>query len=168
MTALEFSYQIESLRDTLAIFTKKFTQDKQDAEDLIQDTILKALTYRDKFVENTNLKGWLYTIMRNTYINSYRKLSKSKTTLDHTENLFHLNAKEEYTFNLPDSTIEYNDIEKAISNVRDEYMTPFKMYFDGFKYHEIAEKLDIPLGTVKARIFKARQELKSELPQYAY
>ena len=57
MTALEFSYQIESLRDTLAIFTKKFTQDKQDAEDLIQDTILKALTYREKFVENTNLKG---------------------------------------------------------------------------------------------------------------
>ena len=122
--------------------------------------------YREKFRENTNLKGWLYTIMRNTFINNYRKLSKSKTSIDTTENLYYLNTKEEHTFNNPDSNMEYDDIERAISNIREEYMTPFKMYVEGFKYHEIADKLDIPLGTVKARIFKARQELKSELPQY--
>lgn len=168
MTAIEFSHQVESLRDTLSTFTRKFTKDKEDAEDLIQDTILKALTYRDKFVENTNLKGWLYTIMRNTFINGYRKFSKAKTTIDQSDNLYYLNTREEHTFNLPDSSIEYNDIEEAIANVRDEYLAPFKMFVDGYKYHEIAEQLNIPLGTVKARIFKARQEIKSNLPQYDY
>lgn len=166
MTALEFNNKISGMTDTLELFTRKFVQDEQDAQDLIQDTILKALTYRDKYVSNTNLKGWLYTIMRNTFINNYRKASKAKTTFDNTQNLFYLNKAEEHTFNIPDSTFEYKDIQEAISEVKEEFMIPFKMYFDGYKYQEIADKLEIPIGTVKARIFKARQEIKKRLPQY--
>ncbi|MFN8692627.1 MAG: sigma-70 family RNA polymerase sigma factor, partial [Cyclobacteriaceae bacterium] len=73
MTAIEFTHQVASLRPTLRLFTRRFTTDREESLDLVQDTILKALTYRDKFREDTNLKGWLFTIMRNTYINNYRK-----------------------------------------------------------------------------------------------
>ena len=73
MTATDFDFQISSMRPTLRGFTHRFTRDREESLDLVQDTILKALTYRNKFREDTNLKGWLFTIMRNTYINNYRK-----------------------------------------------------------------------------------------------
>lgn len=168
MTALEFNHRIASLKDTLELFTKRFTKDQEESEDLIQDTILKALTYRDKFQQNTNLKGWLYTIMRNTFINNYRKNQRSKTTLDDTKESYYLHVPDTHTFNKPDSTFEYRDIMKCVNEIREDLLKPFKMHTEGYKYHEIAEELNIPIGTVKNRIFHARKEIQKKLVAYAH
>lgn len=167
MTAIEFNHQIASLKDTLELFTKRFTNDQMESEDLIQDTVLKALTYRDKFKQNTNLKGWLYTIMRNTFINNYRKAQRSKTNYDNTKELYFLNVADNHTFTSPDTTYEYGDIEKAVNSIKSDLLTPFKMHTEGFKYHEIADHLEIPIGTVKNRIFHARKEIQKKLVAYA-
>jgi len=163
MTAFEFNHELSKLRGTLELFTLRFTRDTEESEDLIQDTYLKALTYRDKFMENTNLKGWLYTIMKNIFINNYRKRKRIKTTLDNTENLYHLNVPENHTFNLPEEKLEYKQLMHAIEKTKDDFLIPFKMYIDGFKYQEISDELNIPIGTVKTRIFYARKEIQERL-----
>ena len=90
MTAVEFTHQVASLRSTLYTFTRRFTRDRDESLDLVQDTILKALTYQNKFKNDTNLKGWLFTIMRNTFINNYRKNQRGKTSNDTSKDLFYL------------------------------------------------------------------------------
>ena len=163
MTALEFQHSIVQQKTALELFTRRFTSNREESEDLVQETILKALTYRDKFKPNTNLKGWLYTIMKNTFINGYRKAKRSKTVHDDSEGSYYLNVEDKYTFNNPESTSRYNDITEKISKIKDAYKEPFQLYVAGFKYHEIAVKLEIPVGTVKNRIFHARQELQKQL-----
>lgn len=166
MTALEFTYQVASLRSTLYTFTRRFTSDRDESLDLVQDTMLKALTYKDKFREDTNLKGWLFTIMRNTFINNYRKGQRAKTSRDNTKELYFLNVEDTHTFNKPETNFEYKDIWKNINELRDELLVPFKMHTSGYKYHEIAEHLNIPIGTVKNRIFHARKEIQLKLAGY--
>lgn len=166
MRKSEFSLQVASLRPTLKTFTRKFTTDREESQDLVQDTILKALTYCTKFRENTNLKGWLFTIMRNTYINNYRKTQRAKTSHDTTKELFHLNVEDHHTFNRPESTFEFKEVWQNVNNIRDELLIPFKMYTSGYKYHEISDHLKIPIGTVKNRIFHARKEIQKKLVGY--
>lgn len=166
MTAVEFTHQISSLRPTLKTFTRRFTNDREESSDLVQDTILKALMYKDKFTQDTNLKGWLFTIMRNTFINNYRKNQRAKTQHDTTKDLYFLNVEDTHTFNCPDTRFEYKDIWKHVNELRDELLIPFKMHTSGYKYHEIAEHLDLPIGTVKNRIFHARKEIQKKLAGY--
>lgn len=166
MTATDFSYQIAGLRPTLQSFTRRFTSNREESHDLVQDTIMKALMYRSKYRDDTNLKGWLFTIMRNTFINSYRKNQRQRTSQDTTKELYYLNVKDEYTFNSPDSNYEYKDAWQKIDTVKDELLIPFKMHTSGYKYHEIAEHLNIPIGTVKNRIFHARKEIQKALQGY--
>ncbi len=166
MRKSEFSLQVASLRPTLKTFTRKFTTDREESQDLVQDTILKALTYCTKFRENTNLKGWLFTIMRNTYINNYRKTQREKTSHDTTKELFHLNVEDHHTFNRPESTFEFKEVWQNVNNIKDELLIPFKMYTSGYKYHEISDHLKIPIGTVKNRIFHARKEIQKKLAGY--
>ena len=163
MTALEFNHQIIGLQPTLKLYTRRFTVDKEESEDLLQDTILKALSNKEKFTQNTNFKAWLYTIMKNTFINKYRKEAKARTQLDNTKDLYYLNVADTHTFNSPGSGMEYREIMELMNELKDIYLIPFKMYFDGYKYHEISEEMNIPLGTVKTRIFYARQYLKDRM-----
>lgn len=166
MTAIEFSKQLAMLRPTLRTFTRRFTTDRDESLDLVQDTILKALTYRDKFREDTNLKGWLFTIMRNTYINSYRKNQRARTSHDDTKELYYLNVEDTHTFNKPEGSVEFKEVWKNVNDLKDELLIPFKMHTTGYKYHEIAEHLNIPIGTVKNRIFHARKEIQKKLTGY--
>lgn len=166
MAAIEFTHQIAAMRGTLQVFTRKFTHNRDEGLDLVQDTILKALTYRDKFREDTNLKGWLFTIMRNTFINNYRKNQRTKISNDTTKDLYYLNVEEEHTFNRPQESMEFKEIWNNVNNLKDELLTPFKMHTTGYKYHEIAEHLNIPIGTVKNRIFQARKEIQKNLYGY--
>jgi RNA polymerase sigma factor (sigma-70 family) len=163
MSALELHHQISNLHPMLYSLTRRFTSDREESLDLVQDTILKALTYRDKFREDTNLKGWLFTIMRNTFINGYRKEKRNRTNRDNTKELYFLNTEDSYTFNRPGSVFEYKEIWKEIDSLREELRIPFKMHTYGYKYHEIAEKQNIPIGTVKNRIFHARKEIQKKL-----
>lgn len=166
MSALELTHQISSMHPILKAFTRRFTTDQDESLDLIQDTVLRALMYKDKFREGTNLKGWLFTIMRNTFINKYRKTKRFRASHDYTKDLYFLNVEDTHTFNGPATNFEYNDMWKHVNTLRDELLTPFKMHTSGYKYYEIAEQLNIPVGTVKNRIFNARKEIQKKLVGY--
>jgi RNA polymerase sigma-70 factor (ECF subfamily) len=166
MTALEFNYQITGMRRNLEHFAMSLTANLDDAQDLVQDTYLKALLYKDKFAESTNLKAWLFTIMKNTFINNYRKAVRQNTIVDTTKDLYYLNNTKESNFIKPDSSIQQKEITRHINNLQDELKVPFLMHTQGFKYKEIAEKLDLKIGTVKSRIFFTRKKLMESLVDY--
>ncbi len=166
MTALEFSYTINQMSDSLKPFAIRLTRDNEDAKDLLQETILKAYSNRDKFADGTNLKAWLYTIMKNTFITNYQRMAKKNTFIDTTDNLHYINSSQNITENLAQGNFAMKDIERAIEALNDTYKIPFLMHFNGYKYHEIAEELNIPIGTVKNRIHIARKELKKQLYIY--
>jgi RNA polymerase sigma-70 factor (ECF subfamily) len=167
MTALEFGYNISKSTKSLKPIAIRLTRDAQEAEDLLQETVLKAYTNREKFTEGTNLKAWLYTIMKNTFITNYQRMVRRNTFIDTSDNLHYIHSNNNITENLAYSNFALKDIKKAIGNLEDTYRIPFMMHFRGFKYYEIAEKLNIPIGTVKNRIHIARQELKKRLKKYA-
>lgn len=165
---LSFEDQILKLQDNLMMFALKLTANRDDAEDLLQETILKAMRNKEKYVSNVNLKGWLFTIMRNIFINEYRRAAVRNTTVDNTEDSYFLNLPQDSGFSTPDGAYTLNEIEKVIQEFKDDYRIPFTMHVAGFKYKEIAEKMDLPIGTVKSRIFFARKHLASTLKEYQY
>ncbi len=166
MAYLDITHEIAGMRSTLHTFTRKFTHDHDESLDLVQDTLLRALTYRKQFKKDTNLKGWLFTIMRNTFINNYRRRQRARVTNDASKDLKVLSMKEEHTFNKPQENFEFNEIWKDVNNLRSELLIPFKMHISGYKYHEIAAHLKIPIGTVKNRIFNARKEIQKNITRY--
>ena len=165
MDSKKFEDEIVALQSTLALFCKRFVTDEEESEDLIQETILKALTHRNKFKQNTNLNGWLYTIMRNTFINKYRQSQRARTFLDKTDDFYYLNVPDRHTTHNPESNFQYNELIDCINDIREVFLTPFKMHTEGYKYHEIADELNLPVGTVKNRIFHARKEIQKRLSE---
>ena len=155
-----------SLQSNLLNFAYMLTSNYDDAYDLLQDTTLKALDNEDKYVDNVNFKGWVFTIMRNIFINNYRKVVRSSTVVDKTEELYHLNLPQDSGFQTPEGSFAAMEITKAINSFSDEYRVPFSMHVAGYKYNEIAEKMNLPLGTVKSRIFFARQKLQQQFHDY--
>jgi len=166
MTAQEFDQQLTDLKDRLMYFAMSLTSDRTAAEDLLQETYLKAITYRKMFVKETNLKAWLFTIMKNTFINNYRKAVRQKTTFDNTKDLYYLNSASHEKVEAVDSEYAVNEINKSINSLKDEFRIPFKMFTEGHKYKEIADELNLPIGTVKSRIYFARKQLMKKLKDY--
>ncbi|MEY5043911.1 MAG: hypothetical protein RJA19_1138 [Bacteroidota bacterium] len=166
MGTYEFNQLLVGQREFLQGFAIGFTKDSQDAEDLVQDTFIKALRYRDHFREGTNIKGWLYTIMRNIFINNYKRKKFQNTILDTTENQFYLNSGQPAAQDTVTSRIAEKDIVQAIDALKPEFKVPFDMFVSGYHYDEIAAHLGIPMGTVKSRIFHARKKLSSMLSDY--
>ena len=146
MTALEFNHQLMVLQPKLGFFAKSLTADPEDAKDLMQETIFKALTNRDKFQGDKNLKAWVFTIMKNTFINNYRRSVRSNTLIDSTDNSYYLNLGTESVFQTPEAAHNEKEIRNAISELPEDYRIPFEMHTKGYKYKEIAEYLDQPLG----------------------
>ncbi|MGN1173740.1 MAG: RNA polymerase sigma factor, partial [Muribaculaceae bacterium] len=142
------------------------TSNRDDAYDLLQDTTLKVLDNEEKYIDNTNFKGWVFTIMRNIFINNYRRTARESTIVDQTEDLYHLNLPQESGLETPEGGVAVDEITRAINSFPDEYRVPFSMLVAGYKYNEIAEKMNLPLGTVKSRIFFARQRLQEILKDY--
>jgi RNA polymerase sigma factor (sigma-70 family) len=167
MSTINLNNEICNHRPCLETFAMKFTADVEDANDLVQDTIIKAIRYHNLYREGTNLRGWLYTIMRNTFINNYRRNGRRKSIVMVTDDLNAQQLKHSASKNLGEGKFVMEDIHKAMENLLPEYSIPFLKYFEGYKYHEIAEELQIPIGTVKTRIYMARQLLKSQLKMYA-
>jgi len=166
MGSSNFQTKLLDLQSNLLNFAYTLTANRDDAYDLLQDTTLKALDNEDKYVDNTNFKGWVFTIMRNIFINNYRKVVRSATVIDQTEDLYHLNLPQDSGFETPDGSIAANEITAAINSFADEYRIPFSMHVAGYKYNEIAEQMNLPLGTIKSRIFFARQRLQEMLKDY--
>ena len=167
MTVQDFSYSVDSLSKTMKPYAVKLTRDIEDAHDLIQETMLKALVNKDKFREGTNLKAWLYTIMKNTFITNYQRMLRRNTFIDRTENNHFINSTKNVTANLAFSSFTMSDVTGAIGRLDETLEAPFMMHFKGFKYQEIADQLEIPIGTVKNRIHLARKELKDILKVYS-
>ncbi|KPK82708.1 MAG: RNA polymerase subunit sigma [Bacteroides sp. SM23_62_1] len=163
MTAIEFNHQLIGLEDGLKRYAISLTANTEDALDLIQETYLKALSSRDKFEDHTNLKAWIFTIMKNTFINNYRRLVRENTTFDNTKDLYYLNQSRVSFLATPDSEVNAEEIRKQIDLLEDEYRIPFMMHFNGYKYKEIADHLNLNIGTVKSRIFFSRQKLMASL-----
>ncbi|MDN3669239.1 RNA polymerase sigma factor [Echinicola jeungdonensis] len=168
MTTLEFSYSLDRLTRSLKPFALRLTKDRDDANDLIQDTVLKAFTNRDKFSDGTNLKAWLFTIMKNTFITNYQKMLRRATFVDTTDNQHYLNSGKTKVENQAYGDFALEDIQHSIGHLDPSFRTPFMMHFKGYKYEEIAQHLDIPIGTVKNRIHVARKKLKENLSIYKY
>ena len=165
-TAIDFQRLVVGMISNLKPYALNLTKNIEDAQDLLQETMYRALTNGEKYVEGTNLKAWLFTIMKNIFINNYRRNSKRSTLIDTTDNMYFINAPNHVVFNQGDGNLVKEDLNRAISSLNDEYRVPFMMHFEGFKYQEIAEDLALPLGTVKSRIFFARKELKDQLTAY--
>lgn len=166
MNASEFGIHIAQSSKSLRPFAVRLTKDSEEANDLLQETLMKAYIHRDKFTDGTNLKAWLYTIMKNTFITNYQRMARKRTFIDTTENLHYINSPGYVTQNNALGQFALNDIHEAISKLEENHRKPFVMYFTGYKYHEIADMLRIPIGTVKNRIHLARKELKEALGSY--
>lgn len=162
-----FRAKILALQTNLLNFAYTLTSNRDDAYDLLQDTTLKALTSEDKYVDNINFKGWIFTIMRNLFINNYRKQMRSVVVVDQSDDLYQLNASASVTDN-PEDSLNTREIHDAISAIPQEYGEPLSLFISGYHYDEIAKRMALPLGTVKSRIFQARKRLQSKLSDIRY
>jgi len=168
MSTAEFGQLIDREYEFLNQLAMKLTKQKDDAEDLIQDTYYKALKNKDKFATGTNLKGWLYTIMKNTFINNYRRKRNQNTFVDETDSQYFLNSKEASKGTHTEANVDNEYIMNQINSIEKHYTEAFFMHYEGYKYEEIAEHFNIPLGTVKSRIFLARQKMMEKLGDLRY
>lgn len=166
METFDFYNNLVSLQGALIRYAMKLTSDSETAKDLTQDTFLRALTYQNQFVASTNLRAWTYTIMKNTFINHYRRQVRQNTYLDKSANLFFLNQCHETNLATPESTYGEKEITLAINRLNDEFKVPFMMHVHGYKYKDIADVLGLKIGTVKSRIFFSRKKLAERLSGY--
>ncbi|PPK99122.1 RNA polymerase sigma factor [Parapedobacter indicus] len=167
MNKIEFNTKVVQEVGSLSSYAFYFTRDEENANDLVQDTILKAFSYYNKFKEGTNLQAWLYTILKNTFINYYRRKVKTNSIILKSDTISSSDLFKSSLRNNAESKFVMEDIERALSKLAEEYYYPFSMYYEGYKYHEIAAYFQIPIGTVKTRIHVARQLLKKKLTPYS-
>lgn len=166
MSDLKFQAKLLAVQDNLLNFAYLLTSNHDDAQDLLQDTTLKILDNEDKYIDNVNFKGWVYTIMRNIFINNYRKSVRANTVIDRTDDLYHLSLPQNSGFETPEGAINTQDIHKVIDSFSDELRIPFSMHLAGYKYAEISQQTGIPLGTIKSRIFFCRKRLQALLKEF--
>ena len=165
MASAKFQSNLMSLQANMLNFAFMLTNNRDDAYDLLQDTTLKALDNEDKYADNTNFKGWVFTIMRNLFINNYRRGVRAATIIDTTDNLYHLNISQDSALESPEDSYGASEITSAINELSDEYRIPFSMHVAGYKYNEIAQQMNLPLGTIKSRIFFARKKLQERFTE---
>lgn len=162
-----FDDLLVDLHDNMYSFALSLTSDRETAEDLTQETSLRVLSNRDKYQANTNFKGWVFTVMRNLFINNYHRVVRTRKIIDENADLSYLGAQQNSEgMGSPDHELSLKEINAAIAHLGDELKLPFSMYVSGYKYKEIAEHLNLPIGTVKSRIFLARKQLRSLLSEY--
>lgn len=166
MSTVEFNQMLLSNTDFLKPFAITLTRDNETAKDLLQETMFRALANREKYNVGTNIKAWLYTIMRNIFINDYRRKAKQNVVFDKTPNEFLLNYNQVVIANEAETNLKIKEIQAAIHQLPDIFRHPFNLYFEGYKYHEIAGMLKEPLGTIKSRIHFARKLLKEQLSRF--
>ena len=166
MSTIEFNQLLLTNAEFLRPFAVTLTHDSEIAKDLFQETLFRALSNKEKYNVGTNIKAWLYTIMRNIFINDYRRKARQNTVLDNSPNEFLLDYNQTTSSNSAEATLQLKEIQSSIHQLPEIFKKPFLLYFDGFKYHEIAVMLKEPLGTIKSRIHFARKLLKAQIERY--
>ena len=159
--------KLVGLQGNLFNFACRLTANRDTAQDLVQDTTLKVLDNQSKYVDNVNFKGWVFTIMRNIFINNYRRAARCATKIDTTDDLYHLNAPQDSGYQSPENSFTVGEVHAAIDSFTPEYKVPFSMHLAGYRYAEIADYMNLPVGTIKSRIYYARQRLRSRLRDYS-
>jgi len=166
----EFMPNINSMYN----FAYRLTLDSDDAKDLLQDTYLKAYRFIDSFQQGTNAKAWLFRILKNSFINDYRKKSKEPSKVDYQEVESYYNSEDVDRQITPDLRVEAlkdmigDEISNALNSLDVDFRTVIILCdLEGFKYEEMAKILDIPIGTVRSRLHRARNLLKEKLSEYA-
>jgi RNA polymerase sigma-70 factor (ECF subfamily) len=166
MTAIEFQYSLIGLEKNLLRFAYGLTDNKNDAQDLVQETFLKALLHCNKFDGETNLRAWTFTILKNTFINNYRRIVFQNTSNNQLLEKYCLHYAQTSDADIPDSVYSSKELEKTIEALDENFRLPFKMHYEGYKYKEIAETLNLYVGTVKSRIFFARKKIMTQLNEH--
>jgi RNA polymerase sigma-70 factor (ECF subfamily) len=166
MSSVEFKEMLVNNAEFLRPFAITLTRDNEAAQDLFQETMFRALANQEKYHVGTNIKAWLYTIMRNIFINNYRRKAKQNTIFDHNGSDYLLDSAQAVTGSVAESNIKMKDIQAAIHGLPDIFKNPFMLYYDGYKYNEIAVMLNEPLGTIKSRIHFARKLLKEQISRF--
>lgn len=166
MSTVDFRKMLVMNAEFLRPFAITLTRDNEAAQDLFQETMFRALSNEEKYNDGTNIKAWLYTIMRNIFINNYRRKAKQNTIFDSSPNEFLLNTAQAIAPNVAESNLKIKEIQAAIHELPDIFRNPFMLYFDGYKYNEIAHMLNEPLGTIKSRIHFARKLLKEKIQRF--
>jgi RNA polymerase sigma-70 factor (ECF subfamily) len=159
----EFHHKLQEMSKVLHAFAYNLTKNFEDAKDLCQETTYRALHHQGKFQQDSNFKAWVFTIMRNVFINNYRKQRKSNTLLDQSANQSILNSSSYASENQAEGGIMISEINEYVAALDESIRIPFLMHYEGYKYQEISDALDLPLGTIKSRIFFARKELKDKV-----
>lgn len=168
MTSLEFNCQFNQLQKKLLPFAYRLTNNLEDAKDLIQETAMRAFKNKEKFENGTNFRAWVITIMRNTFINVYRKKKNRATSSEPADSHVFVNERHACD-NEAGSNMMMGELQRIINDLDNTYRKPFLMFFEGYKYEEIAEDMSLPIGTVKSRIFFARRQLRDSINlHYAY
>ena len=152
--------QLDKISSSLRAFSLKLTGNSVDAEDLYQDTAVRIITNAEKYKQGTNFKAWAVTIMRNIFINNYRKKVRRNMIIDQTPNNYYLNSGDQTVTNEGERTVAFNELISMVDRLPEEFKKPFMMAYQGYKYEEISEELGSPLGTIKSRIFFARKKLQ--------
>ena len=160
MSTVEFNLNLVKFTNILHSFAYNLTKDQEASLDLFQETAYRALKNKDKFRVGTNFKAWIMTIMKNIFINDYRKRVKANTIIDTTDNMYYINSGSTIIYNGAESDIMIDELKSMVNSLEDSIRIPFEKHHQGFKYQEIADELELPLGTVKSRIFFARKALK--------
>jgi RNA polymerase sigma-70 factor (ECF subfamily) len=166
MSNAEFTLLLTENADFLKPFAINLTKDHETAKDLFQETLYRALSNKDKYNVGTNIKAWLYTIMRNIFINDYRKKAKQSVVLDNSPNDFLIDQTRTKVLNDGVTNLNLREVKQLIYDLPELFRTPFNLYFEGYKYNEIADELNEPLGTIKSRIHFARKILKQKTQRY--
>lgn len=160
MEEFEFNNELLAMQDELLRFARKLTTDKERAKDLLQDTLLRALDNSGKYNMNINFKGWVYTIMHNIFVNNCRNESKYSTLYLSSDYADIARLVDNSSFATAENGYDAGNVQKVLMMIPKEYSTPFMLYAAGFKYREIADKMNLSIGTVKSRIFYCRKRLK--------
>lgn len=166
MASADFDQMLLKNTEFLRPFAFTLTRDNEAAKDLVQETLFRALANKEKYHIGTNIKAWMYTIMRNIFINNYRRKSKQQTIFDNSTNDFLLDTNQGAVANEAIAKLNMKEVQEAIQQLPEIFRNPFLLYFDGYKYHEIADMLHEPLGTIKSRIHFARKLLKSQIERH--
>jgi len=163
MSTIEFNQYFQEVNPLLEGFALKLTQDREKAKELVQETVARALRYKDNFTAGTNFKAWITTMMRNIFLNQRRNWKRRKTESVSHDSLYYNFEGVHTTDNQGIHQIEMQEILHSINKLEEKIRRPFWMYYQGYAYEEIAQELEVPLGTVKSRIFNARKNLKKTL-----
>ncbi|MDR0995235.1 MAG: RNA polymerase sigma factor [Tannerella sp.] len=165
MNTVQFQKKLLGMQGIMTNFALKLTSNASDAQDLVQETSLKVLDNQEKYTDNSNFAGWVFTVMHHIFVNNYHRLVQQQATIDQQADVYNLDVPDESSINMADSKVRLGELSAAVDKLPRPIKAVFSMYMSGYKYNEIAQRLDLPIGTVKSRIFFARTELQKAMEE---